>query len=414
MEPGEMWQVFALLILLSLSAFFSASETALMSLSKIRLRHMVDEKVKGADIINKLVEESSKLLGSILVGNNIVNIGASALATSLAISLWGDAGVGIATGVMTLLVLIFGEITPKSLAVQNTEKTALKVAKPIYIITIILSPIVNILMTVTNWMIRLFGGNPEKQVSFITEEELKTMVDVSHEEGVLEVDEKKMIYNVFEFGDSQAKDVMTPRTDMIAVEINATYDEIIDLFKKEQFSRMPVYEDNTDNIIGILYIKDLFFFEGNKDKFNLRQLIRPPFFTYEFKVTSELFAEMRAKRTPMAIVLDEYGGTAGIVTMEDLVEEIVGDIEDEYDDKDEEIQVIKEDEYIVDGSTRIDFLNEMIGTNIESEDFDSIGGFVIGILGRLPEPGENVEYDHIKFIVEDIDKNRIEKLRVLT
>lgn len=409
-----MWQVFALLILLSLSAFFSASETALMSLSKIRLRHMVDEKVKGADIINKLVEESSKLLGSILVGNNIVNIGASALATSLAISLWGDAGVGIATGVMTLLVLIFGEITPKSLAVQNTEKTALKVAKPIYIITIILSPIVNILMTVTNWMIRLFGGNPEKQVSFITEEELKTMVDVSHEEGVLEVDEKKMIYNVFEFGDSQAKDVMTPRTDMIAVEINATYDEIIDLFKKEQFSRMPVYEDNTDNIIGILYIKDLFFFEGNKDKFNLRQLIRPPFFTYEFKVTSELFAEMRAKRTPMAIVLDEYGGTAGIVTMEDLVEEIVGDIEDEYDDKDEEIQVIKEDEYIVDGSTRIDFLNEMIGTNIESEDFDSIGGFVIGILGRLPEPGENVEYDHIKFIVEDIDKNRIEKLRVLT
>lgn len=409
-----MWQVFALLILLSLSAFFSASETALMSLSKIRLRHMVDEKVKGADIINKLVEESSKLLGSILVGNNIVNIGASALATSLAISLWGDAGVGIATGVMTLLVLIFGEITPKSLAVQNTEKTALKVAKPIYIITIILSPIVNILMTVTNWMIRLFGGNPEKQVSFITEEELKTMVDVSHEEGVLEVDEKKMIYNVFEFGDSQAKDVMTPRTDMIAVEINATYDEIIDLFKKEQFSRMPVYEDNTDNIIGILYIKDLFFFEGNKDKFNLRQLIRPPFFTYEFKVTSELFAEMRTKRTPMAIVLDEYGGTAGIVTMEDLVEEIVGDIEDEYDDKDEEIQVIKEDEYIVDGSTRIDFLNEMIGTNIESEDFDSIGGFVIGILGRLPEPGENVEYDHIKFIVEDIDKNRIEKLRVLT
>jgi putative hemolysin len=223
-----------------------------------------------------------------------------------------------------------------------------------------------------------------------------------------------MIYNVFEFGESQAKDVMTPRTDMVAVEINATYDEIIDLFKAEQFSRMPVYEDNTDNIVGILYIKDLIFFEGNQDKFDLKQIIRPPFFTYEFKGTSELFAEMRAKRTPMAIVLDEYGGTAGIVTMEDLVEEIVGDIEDEYDEKEEEIQVIKEDEYIVDGSTRIDFLNEMIGTNIESEDFDSIGGFVIGILGRLPEPGENVEYDHIKFIVEDIDKNRIEKLRVLT
>jgi putative hemolysin len=375
---------------------------------------MVDEKIKGADIINRLIENPSKLLGAILVGNNIVNIGASALATSLAIKRFGSAGAGIATGLMTLLVLIFGEITPKSLAVQNSEKVALKVSKIISVITVILSPIVTVLMFITNFLIKLLGGDPQKQNSFITEEELKTMVDVSHEEGVLEGDEKKMIYNVFEFGESQAKDVMTPRTDMVAVEINATYDEIIDLFKAEQFSRMPVYEDNTDNIVGILYIKDLIFFEGNQDKFDLKQIIRPPFFTYEFKGTSELFAEMRAKRTPMAIVLDEYGGTAGIVTMEDLVEEIVGDIEDEYDEKEEEIQVIKEDEYIVDGSTRIDFLNEMIGTNIESEDFDSIGGFVIGILGRLPEPGENVEYDHIKFIVEDIDKNRIEKLRVLT
>ena len=414
MEPGELWQALALLILLSFSAFFSASESALMSLSKIRLRHMVDEKIKGADIINRLIENPSKLLGAILVGNNIVNIGASALATSLAIKRFGSAGAGIATGLMTLLVLIFGEITPKSLAVQNSEKVALKVSKIISVITVILSPIVTVLMFITNFLIKLLGGDPQKQNSFITEEELKTMVDVSHEEGVLEGDEKKMIYNVFEFGESQAKDVMTPRTDMVAVEINATYNEIIDLFKAEQFSRMPVYEDNTDNIVGILYIKDLIFFEGNQDKFDLKQIIRPPFFTYEFKGTSELFAEMRAKRTPMAIVLDEYGGTAGIVTMEDLVEEIVGDIEDEYDEKEEEIQVIKEDEYIVDGSTRIDFLNEMIGTNIESEDFDSIGGFVIGILGRLPEPGENVEYDHIKFIVEDIDKNRIEKLRVLT
>lgn len=409
-----MWQVFALFILLSLSAFFSSSETALMSLSKIRLRHMVEEKIKGADIISKLLDDPSKLLGSILVGNNIVNIGASALATSLAINIWGNAGVGIATGIMTILVLIFGEITPKSLAVQNTEKTALKVARLIYFITVVLSPIVAILMSITNLIIKLFGGNTEKKNTFITEEELKTMVDVSHEEGVLEGEEKKMIYNVFEFGDSQAKDVMTPRTDMAAIEIHSTYDEIIALFKQEQFSRMPVYEDNTDNIVGILYIKDLIFFEGNKDKFNLEQLIRPPYFTYEFKGTSELFSEMRAKRTPMAIVLDEYGGTAGIVTMEDLVEEIVGDIEDEYDERDEEIQVIKEDEYVVDGSTRIDFLNEMIGTDIESEDFDSIGGFVIGILGRLPEQGENVEYTHIKFIVESIDKNRIEKLRVLT
>ncbi|MDK2788122.1 MAG: magnesium and cobalt exporter, family, partial [Epulopiscium sp.] len=226
MEPGELWQALALLILLSFSAFFSASESALMSLSKIRLRHMVDEKIKGADIINRLIENPSKLLGAILVGNNIVNIGASALATSLAIKRFGSAGAGIATGLMTLLVLIFGEITPKSLAVQNSEKVALKVSKIISVITVILSPIVTVLMFITNFLIKLLGGDPQKQNSFITEEELKTMVDVSHEEGVLEGDEKKMIYNVFEFGESQAKDVMTPRTDMVAVEINATYDEI--------------------------------------------------------------------------------------------------------------------------------------------------------------------------------------------
>mgnify|MGYP000999505310 CR=1 FL=1 len=409
-----MWQVFALVVLLLLSGFFSASESALMSLSKIRLRHMIDENVKGADIIAKLIDNPSKLLGAILVGNNIVNIGASALATSIAIDIWGNAGVGIATGTMTLLVLIFGEITPKSLAVQNTEKIALKVSKSIYFITIILNPVVTIIMYVTNFFVKLSGGKLDKKDTFITEEELKTIVDVSHEEGVLEGEEKKMIYNVFEFGDSKAKDVMTPRTDMVAIDINSTYDEIISLFKGEQFSRMPVYEDNTDNIIGILYIKDLFFFEGNKDKFDLNQLIRPPYFTYEFKSISKLFAEMRAKRTPMAIVLDEYGGTEGIVTMEDLVEEIVGDIEDEYDDINKEIEVIKEDEYIVDGSTKIDLLNEMIGTHIESENFDSVGGFVIGILGRIPEEGEAVEHSSIKFVVESTDKNRIEKLRILT
>lgn len=375
---------------------------------------MIDENVKGADIIAKLIDNPSKLLGAILVGNNIVNIGASALATSIAIDIWGNAGVGIATGTMTLLVLIFGEITPKSLAVQNTEKIALKVSKSIYFITIILNPVVTIIMYVTNFFVKLSGGKLDKKDTFITEEELKTIVDVSHEEGVLEGEEKKMIYNVFEFGDSKAKDVMTPRTDMVAIDINSTYDEIISLFKGEQFSRMPVYEDNTDNIIGILYIKDLFFFEGNKDKFDLNQLIRPPYFTYEFKSISKLFAEMRAKRTPMAIVLDEYGGTEGIVTMEDLVEEIVGDIEDEYDDINKEIEVIKEDEYIVDGSTKIDLLNEMIGTHIESENFDSVGGFVIGILGRIPEEGEAVEHSSIKFVVESTDKNRIEKLRILT
>lgn len=415
MDPdGSTLQIIALVILLGFSAFFSASETGLMTLSKIRLRHMVDAEIKGADRVNKLLKNPSKLLGGILVGNNVANIGASALATSLAIKYWGDSGVGIATAVMTILVLIFGEITPKSLAAQNSEKIALKIAKPLSIITFILNPIVVVLIYITNTFIKILGGEVGKQKPFITEEELKTMVSVSHEEGVLEGEEKQMIYNVFEFGDSQAKDVMTPRTDMIVANVDSTYEELIKIFKEEQFSRLPIYQDTIDNIIGVLYLKDLIFFEDEIEKFTIEKHMRIPYFTYEFKSTVDLFADMRLKRVPIAILLDEYGGTAGLVTIEDLVEEIVGDLDDEYDDDTDQIEVVKEDEFIVAGNTRINMVNEMIGLNIESEDFDTIGGFVTGIHGRLPKTGETIIYNDTKFIIQNTSKNRIVKLKIIT
>jgi putative hemolysin len=414
MDPDGTWQIASLVILLGFSAFFSASETGLMTLSKIRLRHMVDSEIKGANRVNNLLKNPSKLLGGILIGNNIANIGASALATSLAIKYWGDSGVGIATAVMTILVLIFGEITPKSLAAQNSEKIALKVARPLSIITFILNPIVVVLIYITNTFVKILGGEPNKQKPFITEEELKTLVSVSHEEGVLEGEEKQMIYNVFEFGDSQAKDVMTPRTDMIVANVTSTYEELIKIFKQEQFSRVPIYQDNIDNIIGVLYLKDLIFFENEIEEFTIEKHMRIPYFTYEFKSTVDLFADMRLKRVPIAILLDEYGGTAGLVTIEDLVEEIVGDIDDEYDDDTDQIEVIKEDEFIVAGNTRINMVNEMIGLNIESEDFDTIGGFVTGIHGRLPKTGETIVYNDTKFIIQNTSKNRIVKLKITT
>jgi putative hemolysin len=336
------------------------------------------------------------------------------LATSLAIHYFGSAGVGIATGAMTLLVLVFGEITPKSLAAQHSEFLSLKIVGIINFFVVIFNPIVFILLFFTNGLIRLLGGKPGRTQPFITEDELKTMVNVSHEEGVLEVEEKEMIYNVFEFGDSQVKDVMTPRTDMIALEVGVTHDKIIDTFKAEQFSRIPIYQETTDNIIGILYIKDLIFKSSENTVFDIHEYMREPYFTFEFKKTTELFQELRAKRIPMAIVLDEYGGTAGIVTVEDLIEEIVGDIRDEYDDHEQDIEVVKEDEYIVEGSTRIDELNELIGVRIESEDFDTIGGFIVGEFGYIPEVKETIEYDGIKFVVEEVDRNRIEKLRIHT
>jgi putative hemolysin len=403
-----------LFFLLLMSGFFSASETALMSLSKIRLRHMLEEEVKGADRVSDLLKNPSRMLGAILVGNNIVNIAASALATSIAITVFGPVrGIGISTGVMTLLVLIFGEITPKSIATERSEQISLFVAKPITALMVLLTPVLSIIMFLTSLLVKMLGGHPNRNQPFITEEELKTMVTVSHEEGVLEGEEKKMIYNVFEFGDSQAGEVMTPRTDMVMVEKNTPFEEIVDIFKSERFSRIPVYEETPDNIIGMLNVKDLIFYDPKEVTFRMEDFIREPYFTYEFKMTTELFSEMRAKHVTIAIVLDEYGGTAGMVTLEDLVEEIVGDIQDEYDDHETEIEMVRENEYIVDGATKVDVVNEKLGLKIETEDFDSIGGFIMGEFGRLPEEGERIEHENVEFVVELIEKNRIEKLRIL-
>ena len=415
MNIYNMWQIPVLIILLGCSAFFSASETALMSLSKIRVRHMMEERIEKAETIHKLIENPNRLLGTILVGNNIVNIGASAIATSLFVGLFPKSGVGIATLVMTVLVLIFGEITPKSLAAQNSEGVSLRISGVISFMVMLLTPIVIVLTHFTSGLIRVFGGKIDKVQPFITEDELKTMVTVSHEEGVLEVEEKQMIHNVFEFGDLQVRDVMVQRTDIVAIDSDTTYEELTEIIKSEQFSRYPVYREQIDDTIGILNVRDLIFLDNTQGNFQVEQLMREPFYTFEFKRITEVFKEMKRSRTHMAIVLDEYGGTAGIVTIEDLIEEIVGEIQDEYDEHEEnQIQVVREDEYIVDGSTKIELVNEMIGIHIESEDFDSIGGFIIGELGRLPEMGEIVEYNHIKFISEDIDRNRIRKVRILT
>lgn len=389
------------------------SETALMSISKIRIRHMVEEGVKGAKLLEKLLENPNKLLSAILIGNNIVNIGASAIATTLATKIiGGESGVAIATGVMTVLVLIFGEITPKSIAKQKSEKVSLLVTKPIKFVVTILSPFVVVFTAISGVFIRLLGGNPKETEPFITEEELKTMVGVSEEEGVLEDVEKEMIFNVFEFGDLQVKDVMIQRVDIVAIDKEATYEEVLSVIKEEQFSRIPVYDDTIDNIIGILNVKDLIIAGESKEDFQVLKYIREPNYTFEFKKVAEVFKEMKKTRNHLDIVLDEYGGTVGIVTIEDLIEEIVGEIEDEYDEHNEMIQVVQDNEYIVDGGAKLDDISELIGVDMESEELDSVGGLVIEELGRIPEEKEEVIINQIKFVVEKIDKNRIKKVRI--
>ena len=407
-------QIVLLIILLIGSGFFSASETALMSLSKIKMRHMEEDGVKGAKLVSTLIEDSNRLLTSILIGNNIVNIGASSLASTLAFRIFGDGGVALATGVMTVLVLIFGEITPKTISANNPEKASLVVAKPIKFFVTILTPIVWIFNIITKVIFKLFGVDDEGVKPFITEEELKTMVGVSEEEGVLEGVEKEMIFNVFDFADSQAKDVMVQRLDIVAIDMEDSYEEIIDLFKTEKLSRMPVYEETIDDIIGILNIKDIIFLSDEEiENFDIKKYMREAFFTYEFKKITQLLEEMKKDKSQMAIVVDEYGGTAGLITIEDLVEVIVGDIEDEYDEEEDEIQVISPNEFLVDGSTKISDVNEILNIELESEEFDSIGGYIIGYIRHIPEENEIIEMDNIKFNIESVDKNRIKKIRIM-
>ncbi len=408
-------QAVLLVILLIGSGFFSASETALMSLSKIRMRHMQEEGVKGAKLVSTLIENPNSLLSSILVGNNVVNIAATSISTSLFMAWIGPSGVPVATAVMTILVLIFGEITPKTIAANDSEKIAIAVSKPIKAIIFILRPVVWVFNIVTNVIFKLLGVDNKGNQPYITEEELKTMVNVGHEEGVLEMEEREIINNVFQFGDMQAKEAMVQRLDMVAIDMESNYEQIMEMFKTEKFSRMPVYNEAIDDVIGILNIKDIIFLTDEEiENFDIQNYIREPFFTYEFKKITQLLEEMKVEKSQMAIVVDEYGGTAGLITIEDLIEVIVGDIEDEYDDEEDEILVIKEDEYVIEGGIKISEVNDLIGVRLESEEFDSIGGFIIGHLRRLPEESEVIEVDNIKFCIESIDKNRIKKIRVFT
>lgn len=412
MDSGHALQMLVVIGLLGLSAFFSSSETAMMSVNKIRVRTLADAGLSSAKILVKILDNQPKMLSAILIGNNIVNISASSLTTVIVTEAFGNAYVGIGTGVLTLMVLLFGEITPKTTATLYSETVALKFAKPIYLLMQVLTPVIFIVDKLSQGVLRLLHIDPNKKQEAITEEELRTIVEVSHEEGVIESDEKKMIYNVFDFGDSVARDIMVPRIDMTFIDVNATYDEVLEIFREEKYTRYPVYEETTDNVIGIVNIKDLILLESGEE-FRLRDHLREPMYTYEFKKTAELMVELRKTLNNIAIVLDEYGATAGLITMEDMLEEIVGEIRDEYDEDEEDlVKKLNATEFAVDAAMKLDDLNDQIGFHLESEDYDSIGGFVIGLLDHLPEEGEEVVYENLRLVVEKVERNRIETIHI--
>lgn len=414
MDPSVATQLGILAILLILSAFFSSAETALTTVNKLRMRSLADDDVKGAKTTLKLIENPQNMLSAILIGNNIVNLTASSLTTSLAIDKFQNIGAGIATGILTFLILIFGEIVPKTLATIHAEKISLFYSPAIYFLTQILTPVIFILSKISYLILKVFKLNPKDKVLAITENELRTIVDVSHEEGVIESEERRMITNVVDFGDSLAKDVMVPRIDMAFASIDLSYDELVESFNSDKYSRMPVYSESHDNVIGIVNLKDVFFYSGKKEDFRIEKIMREPYFTYEFKKTSELLIEMRKDSIPMAIVLDEYGSTSGLITLEDLLEEIVGEIRDEYDtDEEDSIQILNENEYLVDGNTKLDDVNDTLGLDLESEDYDSIAGHIIYLLDHLPEKGESITDQNVTYTVFEMDKNRIDKVHIL-
>ena len=413
MAPSDAINIIVLFILVLLSGFFSSAETAIISVNKIRIRSMVEEDVKNAALVAKIIEDSRKFISTVLIGNNVVNISASALATTFVSSLFGNVYIGIGTGILTMIILVFGEVLPKTIASIHSEELSLAYAPVLLFLMKIFTPLVFLLNIISGGILKIFGVDPDKITSGITENELLTYVEVSHEEGIIENEEKEMITNVVGFGDSLVKDVMVPRVDMYTISDDINYDELLFAFEKDKYSRLPVYQENVDNIIGIVYLKDVAFYKGDKTEFKIESILRPANFTYEFKKTSELLIEMRNSSLSMCIVLDEYGAAVGLITLEDLLEEIVGEIRDEYDgDEVDDIVQLDQDEYMVMGSTRLDDFNEFFGTEYESDDYDSIAGKLIELFERLPEKGDAITDGPLSFLIEFVDHRRIEKIRV--
>ena len=407
-------QIVVLLILLLLSAFFSSAETALTTVNKIKIRSLADDGDKRAKLVLTITDNSGKLLSAILIGNNIVNLSASSLTTTIAIRLGADMSVAIATGILTVLILIFGEITPKTVATLHAEKLSLLYAVPVKIIMTVLTPVSVVVNILARGILFLLRVDPNAKPDAMTEDELLTIVDVSHEEGVIEEEEREMIYNVFNLGDAKAKDVMVPRVNVVFANVENTYSELIDIFRENKFTRLPVYEETTDNVIGTINMKDLLLYDKTMD-FQIRDFLRDAYFTYEHKVVSELLVEMREASYNIAIVLDEYGETAGLITLEDILEEIVGEIHDEYDEyeEDELLTRVNDFEYILEGSISLDDLDDRLELHLESDEYDSLGGFIIENLDHHPEVGDEITTTTgLRLVVDSLDKNRVEKVHI--
>lgn len=405
MDTDGVIQLLIVLALVFLSAFFSSAETALTTVNRVRLKALAEEGNKRAKTALSVLDKYGKMLSAILIGNNIVNLSASALATTLALKI--KLAVGIATGILTATILLFGEIVPKNMAMIYSEKLALFYASVIAGLMKIMTPVIFVVDKLAGGIMKLLHMDANRHTA-MTENELRTYVEVSHEDGVIESEEREMIYNVFDFSDAVAKDIMIPRIDMASIDEDASYDEVMAFFRECMYTRIPVYKEDKDHIIGLINIKD-FILVTDRESFRISHILREAYYTYEYKKTADLLMEMREKRVNVTFVLNEYGSTVGMITLEDLLEEIVGEIRDEYDEDEEElIREIGERTYLVEGSMKLDDINDELNTSFGSEDYDTIGGLMIEKLDRLPKDGETITLeDGITLQVKGINQNRV-------
>ena len=410
--PNIELYVILFIICLLLSAFFSGLETSFVALQRIRVEHLVESNVRGARRVARMIEHPEKLLSTVLLGNNFVNVAAAALGTMIAVSFWGERGVLIATIVVTILILIFAETTPKTIAARHAEKLSLVFARPIELISWVLTPFVIVLSWIASRFSRMVGGTPVPR-SLASEEEIRTMISVGHKEGTMEEAEAEMLHKVFEFGDRPVREVMVPRPEVISIEEGSRIADFLTLYAESPLSRFPVYQENMDSVVGILSVKDVLMAQA-KGTINTRStiddLVRPAYFAPESKRINELFAEMRDKNFRMCVVVDEFGGTAGVVSLSRLVEEIVGPVGDELAEVEKEYEVINEYTFQIDGGMRIEEANEEMELDLPEGDYETVAGFVLHLLGHIPKANEQLRYKGLKLVMTEMRGLKIEKI----
>ena len=425
--------IFVLMILIVLNAFFAASEIALISLNDNKIRYMADGGDKKAKLLKNLLSEPSRFLATIQIGITLAGFLASAFASEsfadplvkflLAAGIpipevWlKTAAVFVITLILSYFTLVLGELVPKRLAMKKAESIAMFAAKPLHALSIITAPFVKLLTASTNFFVKLFGVDPHAEEEHVTEEEIRMMVDVGEEKGTIHETEKEMINNIFEFNNKTVSDIMTHRTDIAALSVDASLSSVTSFINSEKYSRIPVYEDSIDNIIGVMHSKYLIQYltnDNDKANFNLKDMIKQPYFVPASKRTDELFKELQRNKTHLAIIIDEYGGTAGIVTLEDLIEEIVGNIFDEDDDEERDMEKIDDNTFVIKGYVSLDVVQEALGVNLPTDDYETLSGFIIGHTGRIPEKGDEstIEFNELVFKIEEVEEKKISKVKV--